>query len=61
MDPPPVDPKSKMQPGLGEEVGAILESMNPKHIFGFHIDMDRYVCWNNSNTMLVSQIQYTAC
>ena len=33
---------------------------SPRETVAFNIEMGRYLCWNRSNTMLVSQIQNAA-
>ena len=55
-DPPSGDSKVTMQPEICKEEGATLEPAFPI-VDNFHIEMGRYVCWNKSNMMHVSQIQ----
>ena len=58
-DPPLVDPQVGKLIRHCEEGEVTLEPTFPL-IVSFHIEMGRNVCWNKSNTMLVSQIQYVA-
>ena len=44
--------------GLFEEGNAILKDLQQK--IGFHIEMGRYVNWNESYNVLVSHMQYVA-
>ena len=55
-DPLLVDAKDEMLPELCEEAGITL-----KLIFlmrdSFNTEMDRYVCWNESNSMLSTRLK----
>ena len=55
-DPPLVDPKIETLPELCEKAGDTLEPIFPM-IDSLHTVMGRYICWNKSNTMHVSQIK----
>ena len=57
---PLVDPTAGKFLGLFEEEDATQEPSFSVKIVSFHIGMGRNVCWNWSNTMLVSHIQYVA-
>ena len=56
-DTPLVSPQNEMQPEICVEAGTTLVPAFPRRDISFHIEMGRYVWWNNSNTTLVSQIQ----
>ena len=57
-DPPLVDPKIEMLSDICQEEGAILEPTIPM-IVSFHIEMGRYVCCKQSNTLHVGP--YSKC
>ena len=56
-NPPQVDLKVEMLPELCKEEGVSQEPTFPIIESWLHIEVGRYVCWNKSNTMLVSLIQ----
>ena len=59
-DTPLVDLKIKKLPKQCKREDATPETTDPMTDNGFHIEIGRNVCWDKSNTVLVSQTQYLA-
>ena len=58
--PPLVDPKVEMLPKLCKEEIVNWNQPSLWEVIGYHYEVDRYVCWNKSNTMFVSLILIAA-